>query len=190
VKLEVKEIDYKIAKPHIVQWHYSHIVPRGRNIFYGWYVEDELYAVANFGWGVNPYQAKYLARTTGFLISNDNLMELKRLARSEPRRDPLQLTQFLATCFRLLKQKGVRYIISFSDPEWKHTGKIYQAANFKHIGQTQEEMHVVDSSGAVHHRRYPYRYAKRNGCTMEEAREQLGLKPIKTQKKDRWFYAI
>lgn len=183
----IVEIDYATAKPFICQWHYSRVVPKGRNLFFGWYVDGDLYAVANFGWGVNPYQPTYLARETGLPITNDNLMELKRLARMEPKIEGLQLTQFLGGCFKLLKKMGVKYCVSFSDPEWGHRGTIYKAMNFKHMGQTQEEMHVVDSNGVKRHRRYPYRYAKANNCSIEEARQILGLTRIKTLPKDRWF---
>ena len=62
---EVRRIDYAEARPRIEMWHYSGCVPKGKNLFFGWYVGGDLYAVANYGWGVNPYQAPYLARVSG-----------------------------------------------------------------------------------------------------------------------------
>lgn len=187
----LKRLTREAAKPFIEQWHYSHCVPKGSHFFFGWEDEQgELYAVADYGNGVNPYQATYLARTFGADVTNDNLVELKRLCRVEPKRDDAPLTRFLSVCHKQLTQLGIKYVVSFSDPEWGHDGGIYKAANFTHAGQTNPEFHVVDASGEVRHRRYPYRYAKRNGCTIDEARQQLGLTRKRTQPKDRWFLRI
>jgi hypothetical protein len=113
------------------------------------------------------------------------------------------LTKFLSLCHKLLKQRyGIRYIVSFSDPKYnrfKHqgpveynSGGIYKAANFQYLGKTNAEMHVIDQFGNIHHRRYAYRYMQRK-CnegifiTLDEARNFLGVKPIRTERKDRWF---
>lgn len=189
MKKEVREISLPTARPFIERWHYSNKVPTGKNIFFGWFVDDELYAVADYGIGVNSFQASFLARSTKENVINENLLELKRLCRLEPPKK-LYLTQFLSKCHKLLKRRGYKFIVSFSDPEYGHNGGIYRAANFKHLGKTNAEWHVVDTEGVKHHRRYPYRYAQRNNCSIEEARKQLGLKRVKTLPKDRWFLKI
>lgn len=89
-----------------------------------------------------------------------------------------------------MKQKGYCYIVSFSDPNYGHNGGIYKAANFQHLGKTNPENHAIDSDGIIRHRRYYYRYARRKGITVSQAREELGLKLIKTVPKDRWFIQI
>jgi hypothetical protein len=94
----VEQIDRTVAEPFIKQWHYSHRVPTGRNIFFGWYTDEGLYAVADYGIGVNGYQAKYLARQTGHNVGSSNLLELKRLARVEPCQADMPLTRFLLPC--------------------------------------------------------------------------------------------
>lgn len=187
---EVRLIGLADAKPIIETYHYSHKVPTGKNIFFGWFVDDELYAVADYGIGVNVYQSSFLSRRTGLPVSNINLVELKRLARIEPKRDELPLTSFLAGCHKLLAQFGYEFVVSFSDPAHGHTGGIYKAANFVYLGQTFREWHVQDAEGIIRHRRYPYRFARRNGCTIGEAREQLGLTRVLMPAKDRWFLAI
>ena len=189
VLVEIRTIELSVARPFIEMWHYSNKVPTGKNIFFGWYINEELYAVANYGIGVNNYQSSFLARVTSENVENNNLLELKRLCRAEPARQ-MYLTQFLSKCHKRLKKLGYKYIISFSDPECGHNGGIYRAANFSHIGKTNAEWHVIDEDGTKHHRRYPYRYAQRNNCTIDEARKELGLKRIKTLPKDRWFLRI
>jgi len=183
-------ITHSQAKPFIEYWHYSGCVPTGKNIFFGWWVAGELYAVADYGCGVNPYQAEFLARTTGNSVTNENLVELKRLCRIDPPRDDAYLTMFLGRCHKILSCCGIEYVVSFSDPEHGHDGGIYKAANFRHLGVTNPEIHLIDENGEKRHRRYAYRYARRNKVHVSVAREHLGVKPIKTAPKDRWFLSI
>lgn len=191
ILVEVYEIEHHIAKPFIERWHYSNKVPTGKNIFFGCFIDNELYAVANYGIGVNSHQASFLKRVTGYGdLSNDNLLELKRLCRREPREEKYYLSNFLSKCHKLLRVKNYKYIVSFSDPMHGHSGGIYKASNFKHLGVTNAEYHVIDKDGVVRHRRYPYRYAERNGCSIQEARDILGLERFKTEPKDRWFLKI
>jgi hypothetical protein len=113
----VDEIDLETARHFTELWHYSGTIPKGRNIFFGWFVEGGLYAVANYGIGINQVQHKFLAHLTGLPVTRRNLFELKRLCRVDPAREGYQLSQFIATCHRILKRKhGIRFVVSFSDP--------------------------------------------------------------------------
>ena len=187
---DVERVGINVARPFIERRHYSKRTPTGKNIFWGWFDQLELYAVADYGIGVNPYQAGFLARVTNSPVTLENLVELKRLCRSEPRNDDLPLTAFLSRCHKQLRGMGFRYIVSFSDPQFGHTGGIYKAASFTYLGQTNPENHVVDMSGEIRHRRYAFRYARRNGISIAKARQELGLKIQKTAPKDRWFKSI
>ena len=189
-KTSVELISLEESRPFIEKWHYSGVVPTGQNIFFGWYDNTgKLYAVADYGIGVNPYQAPFLSRITGFIVENKNLLELKRLCRVEPKQNK-PLTRFLSLCHKKLKKMGYKYVVSFSDPEEKHNGGIYKAANFLHLGQTNPEMHLIDKDGNKRHRRYAYRHARRNGIHVSKSREILGVSPVKTMPKDRWFLKI
>ena len=197
---EVREIGIDIARPFVERWHYSGCLPTGKNIFLGWYVKsdllqsdlfgDSLYAVADYGIGVNPYQASFLSAQTGCNIQNGDLLELKRLCRVEPKIKELPLTAFLSKCHKILKSQGFSYIVSFSDPTHNHNGGIYKAANFTHLGTTNPEIHVMDENGNIRHRRYYFRYARRNNVPVEQARQELNLKRVKTLPKDRWFLVL
>jgi hypothetical protein len=186
----VQPIQYKLAKEFIEKWHYSGRASRGKSIFFGWFIGEDLYAVADYGIGVNNFQASFLARKTNEPVTNDNLLELKRLCRVEPKNNKYPLTRFLSLCHKELRKQGYKYIVSFSDPEYNHNGGIYKAANFTHLGKTDPMYHVIDSDGIKRHRRYPYKYSKRHNCTIQEARDILGLKIHKTLPKDRWFIKI
>jgi hypothetical protein len=199
----VQEIPLTTARPFIENWHYSRKVPTGKNVFFGWYVGDSLYAVADYGIGVNPFLHEFLTKITQKPVTQSNLFELKRLCRMDPSDPRYPLTKFLSICHKNLRRDhAIRFIVSFSDPEYNRfrdqkdvpycSGGIYKAANFEYLGQTNAEMHVIDKQGIRHHRKYAYRYmqrqhAKGNPITLDEARQALGVVPIKTAPKDRWF---
>jgi hypothetical protein len=200
----VCEIPLGVAKPFIEEWHYSGKVPTGKNVFFGWYTDGTLYAVADYGIGVNSNQAAYLSRITQKPVKQSNLFELKRLCRVDPQNPAYPLTKFLSRCHKHLKREhGIRFIVSFSDPEHNQfllqkndvpyaSGGIYKAANFQYLGKTNPEWHVADQFGARRHRKYPYRYMERQRAkgapiTLDAARKALGLTRIRTAEKDRWF---
>lgn len=181
-------IDHRSTKTMVETWHYSKRMPTGMNICFGWWIDDALYAVAVYGIGVNCYQARFL-RSAGVEVGDKEIIELKRLARVEPRRDDMPLTKFLAVCHRSLK-KTYRVVVSFSDPEHSHSGTVYRAANFKDFGETNPEWHLIDEAGNVRHRRFAFRYARRNGVTVEQARIELGVKRKKCLPKRRWVLVL
>lgn len=193
-------IELNTARPFIEKWHYSGCVPTGKNIFLGWYAKipesqgdlfgDTLYAVADYGLGINPQQAEFLSNQTGNEVSDGELLELRRLCRIDPACKLLPLTAFLSRCHKLLKQQGYRHIISFSDPTYGHNGGIYKAANFLHLGTTNAEFHTIDKDGNQVHRRRYYRYSRRKNIDVNQARKELGLQRVKTLPKDRWYLAL
>lgn len=174
----IRKVDHKTAKSWVEKWHYSKRIPTGKNYLFGLYHEADLYAVAVYGTGVNPYQAKFL--------EVHNVVELKRLARSDPKLD-YPMTKFISKTVKMLKTE-IRFqcLVSFSDPEQGHEGTLYKAAGFKFAGLTNAEWHLIDSDGNKRHRKYAHRYARRNDVTIAEARDELGVKRIKTEPKRRW----
>jgi len=171
-------IDHTTAKAWIEQWHYSHVIPKGKNIRFGLYNYGELYAVIVYGNGVNPYQARFLGV--------ERVIELKRMCRSEPKR-AFPLSRFIALTAKMAyKVYPYQCIVAFADPEQGHEGTVYKASNFKLHGTTNAEWHVKDESGVLRHRRYAYRYAKRNNVSIEEARNILKLTRVQTKRKFRW----
>jgi hypothetical protein len=198
----IEIVDIETARSFIELWHYSGVLPTGRNVCFGWFVEGQLYAVACYGTGTNQIQHDYLARVTGLPVKRSNLFELRRLCRIEPVHQECQLSQFIAGCHRILKRDhGILFVVSFSDPAHNRfkakrkgipyeSGGIYAASNFKHLGRTQSERHVVDGRGRMQHRRKPYHFKHQMKITMAEAREKLGLRLQRARGKDRWFIAL
>ena len=171
-------IAHVVAKTFIETWHYSHRIPTGKNISFGLYTGDQLYAVIVYGIGVNPYQASFLGVK--------RVIEIKRMARSEPRLD-YPLSRFISLSARFVaKEFPYDCIVAFADPEQGHEGTVYKASGFTLHGMTDAAIHLVDAEGNIRHRRYAYRHARRHGIFIEESRKILGVTPIKTLPKYRW----
>jgi len=183
-------IDIDVARSFVALWHYAGDVPTGKNTAFGWFIDGELYAVAVYGVGVFHNQHRFLARLTGLPIERGNVLELRRLCRTEPPRKDRQLSQFIAGCHRILRQHGVRFVVSFSDPAHGHSGGIYRAANFRYFGKTRPDSHTVDSKGRLVQRTLIAQRARRSKLSMAEVREALGLREQRTGRKDRWIIAI
>ena len=196
----VRQSDIKECRPFVERWHYSGKVPTGRNYFFVMesgeqrdLLSSEVYAAACYGPSASQSMHTGLARMTGKGVTFDNMVELRRLCRREPK-DGMPLTWFLSRCHKLLKKQGIKYIVSFSDPMHNHNGGIYKAANFTHLGKTAAATHNIDAEGNIIHRRIPYHHKRAkgypDGVGMEMARADLGLKKYTTPPKDRWFLEL
>lgn len=180
LQFTIKPIEHKVAKNWVETWHYSKRMPTGKNINYGLFAGEDLYAVIVYGIGVNPYQAKFLGV--------DKVIEIKRMCRSEPARKEYPLSRFIAlTSKMVLKEFVYECIVAFADPEQGHEGTVYKASGFKMHGLTNAEWHLVDKNGEKRHRRFAFRHSRRKGISLAESRKELGLTRVKTKPKYRWI---
>ena len=169
---------YEAAKEFVEHWHYSHRMPTGKNVCFSLRREGEIYAVIVYGIGVNPYQASFLGVK--------ECAEIKRMCRREPRED-YPLSRFINLTTKMLKrQMSFQAIVAFADPEQGHEGTVYKAAGYEHRGMSNAEWHLEDEEGNKRHRRFAFRMARRNGITVQEAREQLKVTRVQTAPKHRW----
>ncbi len=176
---EIRSISNSAAEQWVKKWHYSARIPTGKNISYCLYADHSPYAVIVYGIGVNPYQAKFLGVS--------NVLEIKRMCRSEPRLDGFPLSKFISITSKMVKKQfNYDCLVAFADPEHGHEGTVYKAAGFTLHGLTNAEWHLEGLDGDIRHRRYAFRYARRNGKTVAESRELLGMKRVQTKQKYRW----
>jgi hypothetical protein len=132
----IKPIKLADARTFMERWHYKASAPTGRNICFGWHVAGELYAVAIYGDCSALGADRHLAKATGLPVATQSLIELRRLARAEPKRDDYPLTRFMSICHRMLRHEhGKQFVVSYSDAAQGHEGGIYKAANFQKVGR-------------------------------------------------------
>ena len=174
----ISKISHKQAKGFVENWHYSGRMPTGKNVNFGLWCNDYLYAVIVYGIGVNPYQAKFLGV--------DSVVEIKRMCRSEPKMN-YELSRFIRLSLKMVgREMRFDAVVAFADPEQGHEGTVYKATGFGFAGKTNAEWHLVDKDGVKRHRRYAYRMARRNDISVSEARDILGVERVKTEPKNRW----
>ena len=187
----------RTAREFILKYHYSKTVPTGKNIYFGCYVNDELFAVANY--------ASLASRTPPDIILNrpdanrSNTLELRRLCRvgekGEP--GPVKLSDFLRECHDSLRIQGYRYILSYSDRaynQFKHqhrnakhkSGGIYKFSGFEYIGETPKEWHIKDKDGNQFHRSRAYRKMLAHNIALC-AKLNFPLKRKTTGNRDRYW---
>jgi hypothetical protein len=128
---------------------------------------------------VNPYQAQFL--------NVKRVIEIKRLARSEPKLE-YPMSRFISVTSKMVRKEfPYDCIIAFADPDQGHEGTVYKASGFTLHGMTNAEWHLEDSSGEKRHRRFAFRHARRNNQSVGESRDELGVTRVQTKPKYRWI---
>jgi hypothetical protein len=150
----VEVIPERVAKPFIIQHHYSGTYPAAR-FRAGLFDQQELVGVAVFS---VPASQKVLTRYAD--IEPVEGVELGRLVLLERCAYNAE-TWFLARAFKLLKRAlGSRFVLSYSDPIPRHDaggrlvkpghiGQIYQALNGLYFGRASRSTLLILPSGKV-----------------------------------------
>jgi hypothetical protein len=94
-----------------------------------------------------------------FSDKEEDVLELHRLCCID---DTLKNTEsyFISRCIRWLKQNtSIRIVVSYADENHNHKGVIYQAANFKYLGQTAPSK-MIKHNGKFYHEKTIRTYYK------------------------------
>ena len=78
-----------------------------------------------------PHKIIYILNSCN---DNDKLFELKRLWISDGFGTNIE-SYSIGQTFKILRNYGIDILISYSDPNQKHLGKVYQATNWYYQGQ-------------------------------------------------------
>lgn len=137
-EFDVEALDERAARAFVVQHHYSRSYPAARFRF-ALHRRGELVGVAVFS---HPCRDDLLAIFPGERLLSVELGRFVLLDEVPGNGE----TWFLARCFELLRARGMRGILSFSDPFPRsttsgrtifpgHIGTIYQAHNARYLGR-------------------------------------------------------
>jgi hypothetical protein len=127
----IKEIDSKLANRLICENHYSGTVPKGVKYHLGIFIDEILYGVAQFGFGIMPQKTcQWVEGTT-----KDEYLELNRLWISDKLGKNAE-SNSISKALKYVKEKKpeLKWIISFADGMMGKVGTIYQATNFTYTG--------------------------------------------------------
>ena len=130
-KIYIKEVDSKLANRIICNNHYSGTVPKGVKFNLGIFIDETLYGIAQFGYGIRPKDTcKWVDGT-----NNDEYLELNRLWIDDELGANAE-SKTISLCLKWVKEKKpeLKWIISFADGMMGKVGTIYQATNFTYTG--------------------------------------------------------
>jgi hypothetical protein len=126
----VSPIDIINAKHLIIENHYLHKWTSCKYPF-GVYYDNKLIGCIIYGSPVGRQVKTSITKTA----NNYTIMELTRLWIADGFGTNIE-SYVIGVTFKILKNKGIDIIISYSDPDAGHLGKIYQACNFIYQGNS------------------------------------------------------
>lgn len=154
-RYEVAELAEASARPFVIANHYAGTYPAARFAF-GLFDGAWLVGVAVLS---NPAQSKVLTKVFPDLVPYEESLELGRFVLGDQVPAPAE-TWFLARVWKLARRRGLRGIVSFSDPIARtaldgrvifpgHVGLIHQAANAIACGRGTARKHVLGPNGEI-----------------------------------------
>ena len=135
----IRQIDKKLANDTQIANHYLHTKASCREAF-GLYCDERMVGVILYG---NP-----TAPTTQLICSvKCNIMEITRLWIEDT--TPKNAESYFIG--GTLKRVSGEIIVAFADPEYGHTGVVYQASNFLFLGKSDRKGKVIAIKGSKIH---------------------------------------
>jgi hypothetical protein len=137
---------YDAARYATEHWHYSKSMPTPPVIRIGVWEDEQFIGCVLFSRG----STNNLGKPYGLDVIE--VCELTRVALSNHK---APVSKVLGIALRMLrsKEKGLRLIVSFADPDENHHGGIYQATNWIYAGQSESYDKFRDKNGRVWHPR-------------------------------------
>ena len=152
-KVELSE--YKVVKPLIEKWHYSHSV-RGLQISqcFGLFGEDMFGLPKLIGGMIYGVPSSRMGqKSVRYGNKPGKVLELKRLCCIDDTPTNTESYFIGKTLKWLSKNTDYQVVVSYAYPDYGHSGTIYKASNFIHYGMTGTDK-VLMVDGEKYHRRF------------------------------------
>ncbi len=145
-QLKLNWCSHEAAKYAVEKWHYSHNLPRGKNVKVGVWEDEVFIGVVLFSMGASCSLHKKYG------LGQLEVCELSRVALREHQ---TPVTRIVAIALRMLKKHcpGLRLVVSFADPHEGHVGGIYQGGNWLYTGTSGASTIYIDKAGKAWHSR-------------------------------------
>tara|TARA_R100001530_G_scaffold24304_1_gene19742 strand:- start:170 stop:724 length:555 start_codon:yes stop_codon:yes gene_type:complete len=121
----VARITYSECKEFCQHWHYSKTCPPGK-YYFGLYNTTNLIGVMCYGTPAMRHQKDC------YKVD----LELRRLCCIDNTPKNTE-SFFIGKTLKILKNIGIKRVLSLADPNYGHQGTIYKASNFKLLGEEQ-----------------------------------------------------
>ena len=185
-KLQVKEINTRIAKQLIILHHYSHAWTFGSCVHaLGLFRNGIVVGVAVYGWPVG----RNVSQSISPEINDGEVLELTRLWVNDSEGKNTE-SWFLGQTFKWMKEhdKKIKVLISYSDPNAGHVGTIYQATNWLYQGRGTDDHWYKIGKEIIHPRTVHKRYGTRAIDKLKEIVPEVELVEVET--KYRYIYIL
>lgn len=150
----IEEIDKNEAITFIQRYHYSKILPRLTKHYLGFYNENGLIGVVTLGWGTQPKQTikKILYKDD---VTTGNYIEIGKMCFSPFLNNNAQSgSQILSHLVKWLKRNTeYNFLYTLADGIMGKCGYVYQASNFRYIGQFETSVYRDKNTGEKIHPR-------------------------------------
>ena len=192
-------VEFKLIRPFIEKWHYSHSANTSAQYSFALMHEGEIIGAMIYGF---PAMVGQWKRYQEFGVEKErDVIELRRLCciDATPRNTE---SYFIGKTIKWIKKNTEhKIILSYADPHHGHEGTIYKASNFKHIGMTSPGK-ILDWNGKRYHdksiRDYNRAHFRKTGekvlvptaVKMIEALETGEAKWVKTPGKHIYVYPL
>lgn len=150
----VKKVERGTVKDFIEQHHYSHSINglMSRYCFGLYDRDDTLIGAMIYGsFGMASVWKKYAT-------CPEDVIELRRLVLIDDTYRNAESFFIGATIRWLRKNTDIKTIISYADPNYGHTGVIYKATNFVHVGMTGKGKVILWNGKKYHDKAVRTRY--------------------------------
>ena len=193
IKLEdysVREIEFTEAESLISKFHYHRKVRRGDSLAIGLFLKERIVGVATYGRPVRDGIVASINKTCGTELEAKQVFELTRLVLIDglPK---CSATWFLSKSFKFIKELGkIRLLVAYSDTTQQHSGLVYRAGSWIHIGTTYPNYHYRNSKNELVTRSQAARLAKEVGRDENTYAAEIGLIPELEKFKHKFVYPI
>lgn len=145
-ELRLDWCSHEAARFACENWHYSKTMPVPPIVAIGVWEDSKYIGCVLFSRGASPD----LLRPYG--LKNTEGCELTRIALSKHK---TPVSRIIRIALKLLsdKDKGLRLVVSFADPNHDHHGGIYQAGNWIFSGDSSPSKSYIDKGGKRWHTR-------------------------------------
>ena len=138
----VQHIEYKTAKPWILNRHYAKRMPSISHAF-GLFENNLLVGVVSYGVPASHTLCKGVCGDEW----RKNVLELNRLVLLNNKKN--EASYLVANTLKLLPQPSI--VVSYADTKWNHVGYVYQATNWLYTGCTKARTDMFSETGHSRH---------------------------------------
>lgn len=145
MNFKVSRCDRSEIKDFIEKFHYSHNINGVKGTYY-FKLEDGDKMIGALFYGNLAMRNQYKAYTS----DESEIIELRRLVCVDDTPKNTESYFIGKTLKWLEKNTSLRFVLSYADQTYGHTGVIYQASNFKLMGQTSPGKVIMWNGKSYH----------------------------------------